>query len=88
MFQKVERLGGNNLWPRIILYKFRHDPLPGDQGIDLKQGGYDYYAVLVPTTNAGLLRAELQSISGNPNLYLRVGAAPTLNHYAQEQTRK
>jgi hypothetical protein len=54
-----------------------------DQGIDLKQGHFDLYAVVVPTNNAGLLRTELQAISGNPNLYLRVGAAPTLNHYAQ-----
>src|SRR5207244_2206374 len=58
------------------------NPLPGDQGIDLEQGEFDYYAVMVPTNNAGLLRAELQAISGNPNLYLRVGAAPTLAHYS------
>jgi len=56
--------------------------LPGDQGLDLTQGSYDYYAVIVPTNNTGLLRTELQAISGNPNLYLRAGAAPTLNHYA------
>ncbi|SPE53115.1 hypothetical protein SBV1_1640001 [Verrucomicrobia bacterium] len=59
------------------------DPQTGtvtDQGIDLKQGHFDVYAVVVPTTNAALLRTELQAISGNPNLYLRVGAAPTLNH--------
>jgi large repetitive protein len=55
-------------------------PLPGDQGIDLKQGEFDYYAVIVPTNNAALLRTELQAISGNPNLYLRTGAAPTLAH--------
>ena len=54
--------------------------LPGDQGIDLKQGQFDYYAVLVPTNNGALLRTELQAISGNPNLYLRVGVAPTLAH--------
>ncbi|MGA2556269.1 MAG: LamG-like jellyroll fold domain-containing protein, partial [Verrucomicrobiota bacterium] len=62
------------------------DPQTGtvtDQGIDLKQGHFDIYAVVVPTNNAALLRTELQAISGNPNLYLRVGAAPTLNHYAQ-----
>jgi hypothetical protein len=58
-------------------------PLPGDQGIDLKQGYYDYYAVMVPNTNAGLLRTELLAISGNPQLYLRVGAAPTLAHLSQ-----
>jgi hypothetical protein len=59
------------------------NPLPGDQGIDLAQGGFDFYAVMVPTNNAAVLRTELQAISGNPNLYLRVGAAPTLNHYAE-----
>jgi hypothetical protein len=56
------------------------NPLPGDQGIDLKQGQFDYYAVIVPTNNAAVLRTVLQAISGNPNLYLRVGAAPTLAH--------
>jgi hypothetical protein len=61
------------------------NPLPGDQGIDLAEGHYDFYAVEVPTNNAGLLRTELQAISGNPNLYIRVGAAPTFNHYAQGQ---
>jgi hypothetical protein len=57
-------------------------PLPGDQGLDLAQGQYDFYAIVVPTNNAGLLRTELQAISGTPNLYLRVGAAPTFNHYS------
>ena len=47
------------------------NPLPGDQGIDLAQGEFDYYAVIVPTNNAAVLRTELQAISGNPNLYLR-----------------
>jgi hypothetical protein len=56
------------------------NPLPGDQGIDLAQGEFDYYAVIVPTNNAAVLRTELQAISGNPNLYLRAGAAPTLAH--------
>jgi hypothetical protein len=55
---------------------------PGDGGTDLKQGEFDYYAVLVPANNAGLLRTELKAISGNPDLYLRVGAAPSLAHYA------
>ena len=54
--------------------------LPGDHGVDLAQGQYDFYAIMVPTNNAGLLRTELQAISGNPALYLRAGAAPTSNH--------
>jgi len=56
--------------------------LPGDQGVDLAQGQYDFYAIEVPTNNAGLLRTELQAISGSPNFYLRAGAAPTFNHGA------
>ena len=56
--------------------------LPGDQGVNLAQGQYDFYAIIVPTNNAGLLRTELQAISGNPNLYIRVGAMPTTDHYA------
>jgi hypothetical protein len=36
--------------------------------------------VVVPTNNAAVLRTVLQAISGNPNLYLRTGAAPTLAH--------
>jgi len=57
--------------------------LPGDQGVDLAQGQYDFYAVIVPTNNAGLLHTELLAISGNSQLYIRVGAAPTPNHYAE-----
>ena len=57
-------------------------PVTGDQGVDLAQGSYHFYAVIVPTNNAGLLRTELQAISGDPHLYIRAGAAPTFNHYA------
>jgi hypothetical protein len=67
-------------------------PLFGDTGIDtngvpfsdpntfLQQGFLHYYAVLVPETNYGVLRAALEAISGNPDLYLRYGAPPTLYH--------
>ncbi|MBM3880909.1 MAG: DUF5011 domain-containing protein [Verrucomicrobia bacterium] len=58
-------------------------PLPGDQGIDLEQGRFHYYGIEVPPGNAGLLRTELQAISGNPNLYLQAGSAPTISHYTQ-----
>ena len=54
--------------------------LSGDQSIFLEQGSLDYYAVQVSGTNQGLLRAQLEAISGNPDLYLRVGAVPTLYH--------
>ncbi len=59
------------------------NPLPGDQGIDLKQGYFDFYAVNVPGTNAALLRTELIALSGNPQIYLRAGAAPTTAHLSQ-----
>ncbi|MBC8097544.1 MAG: PPC domain-containing protein, partial [Akkermansiaceae bacterium] len=55
-------------------------PLAGDQSLFLEQGSLHYYAVIVPQTNQGLLRAQLEAISGNPDLYLRVGAVPTLYH--------
>lgn len=55
-------------------------PLAGDQSIFLEQGSLHYYAVHVPTNNIGLLRAQLEAISGNPDLYLRVGSVPTLYH--------
>ena len=61
-------------------------PLSGDQGIDLKQGEFDYYAVLVPSNNGSLLRTVVQAISGNPNIYLRMGVAPTLAHYSSGTT--
>ncbi len=54
--------------------------LGGDQSIFLEQGFLHYYAVEVPGTNNGLLRAQLEAISGNPDLYLRVGSVPTLYH--------
>jgi hypothetical protein len=50
--------------------------------VDLAQGQYDFYAVIVPTNNAGLLHAQLTAISGNPQLFVRVGAAPTPDHHA------
>jgi hypothetical protein len=56
-------------------------PLPGDQGVDLEKGRFHYYAVVVPSNNVGVLRTRLDAISGNPDLYIRVGGAPTLSHY-------
>jgi len=55
-------------------------PLAGDQGIDLELGRYHYYAINVPTNNAGLLRVQLEGISGNPDFYLRTGLIPTASH--------
>jgi hypothetical protein len=55
--------------------------LEADQGVDLAQGQFNYYAIIVPTNNTGILRTRLDAISGNPNLYIRAGAASTLSHY-------
>ena len=52
-----------------------------DQGTDLAQGAFDYYAVTVPPGNIGVMRTRLDAISGNPNLHIRVGAPSTLSHY-------
>jgi len=54
--------------------------LPGDQGVDLEQGSFHFYAVLVPSNNVGVLRTRLDAISGDPNLYIRTNKAPTLTH--------
>jgi hypothetical protein len=54
--------------------------LPGDQGIDLEQGRYHYYAVTVPTNNGGLMRVQLDAISGDSDLYMRLGQVPTASH--------
>ena len=54
---------------------------PGDQGTDLGNGNFHYYAVTVPANNVGLLRTRLDAISGNPNLYIRSGGLPTPNLY-------
>ena len=55
----------------------------GDTGVvNLQQDSSDYYAVVVPPGNGGLLRTELDAFSGNPNLYLRYKAPPTVSHNA------
>ena len=50
------------------------------QGSFLGKGNFDYYEIIVPTNNTGVLRTRLDAISGNPNLYIRAGGAPTLSH--------
>ena len=55
--------------------------LPADQGTDLAQGKFHYYAVVIPANNLGILRTRLDAISGDPNLYIRAGGLPTLSHY-------
>ncbi|MBK8102496.1 MAG: FG-GAP repeat protein [Cellvibrionales bacterium] len=51
-----------------------------DQGTDLKVGRMHFYRVTVPAGNAGLLKTELQALSGNPQLYIRRNGMPTLDH--------
>jgi hypothetical protein len=56
-------------------------PLPSSgQGTDLGIGDFHFYSFIVPDGNAGLLRAQLLAISGNPDLYVRRGGVPTLDH--------
>ena len=54
--------------------------LPGDQGTDLGQGDFHFYAFTVPAGNVGLLRVESLAISGNPDVYIRRGGVPTFDH--------
>lgn len=54
--------------------------LPGDQGTDLEAGRYHFYAVEVPTNNAGLMAVQLVAISGNPDFCLRTNLPPTFSH--------
>jgi len=54
--------------------------LSDDQGVDLAKGLYHFYAIEIPEGNGGLLRAQLEAISGNPDLYIRRGFIPTIDH--------
>jgi large repetitive protein len=54
--------------------------LPGDQGIDLEFGKYHYYAVTVPTNCGGLMRVQMDAISGNADLFIRTNLVPTASH--------
>ncbi|MCC5808421.1 MAG: hypothetical protein JJU00_18985 [Opitutales bacterium] len=58
------------------------NPLPEDQGTDLPGGDYHIYAIDVPPDNGGLLRTVIESIGGNPNLYIRPALLPSLDHRA------
>jgi hypothetical protein len=56
--------------------------LSGDRGVYLGNRQWHFYAIDVPEGNSGLLRTELQAISGNPDLYIREDGVPTLIHSA------
>ena len=48
-----------------------------DQGVDLAQSDYHYYAFTVPASNAGLVHVELIAINGNPDLFIRPQTLPS-----------
>jgi len=53
-----------------------------DQGTDLAKGEWHFYRVTVPVDNSALLRTVLEALSGMPQLYLRTGNVPSIDHYA------
>jgi hypothetical protein len=56
------------------------NPSTHDQGVDLAQDDWHFYRVTVPTNNGGMLRTMVEALSGNPELYLRNGSAPSMFH--------
>ncbi|MCF7734366.1 MAG: hypothetical protein K9N23_21975, partial [Akkermansiaceae bacterium] len=56
--------------------------LADDQGLDLGQEDWRFYAVTVPSGNRRLLRTVLEALNGQPQLYIRAGAIPTTQHAA------
>ena len=54
--------------------------LPGDQGIDLGEDDWHFYAVDVPDGNGGLLQTELQAINGDPELFIGERGLPGLGY--------
>ncbi len=56
--------------------------LPSDIGIgrDLGQDLWEFYATDVPEGNLGLLRVTLESLNGNPNVFIRRNGIPTTDH--------
>ena len=57
-------------------------PAGGNPDTTLSQDDWHFYAVNIPDGNAGVLRTLLESVSGNPDLYLRAGNIPTTDHKA------
>jgi hypothetical protein len=58
----------------------------GDQGIDLGQGDYHFYAVTVPPGNGALLRVQLDAINGTPELYVKRDIVAKRNGYERSLT--
>jgi hypothetical protein len=59
-----------------------YNPVTMDQGTDLANGDWHFYRITVPTGNGALLRTIVDALSGQPELYLRASAVPTINHQA------
>lgn len=57
-------------------------PLEGNGSIFLEQGNVDYYGFIVPTQNVGVVKVYLESVSGNPDVYMRQNLPPTVHHTA------
>lgn len=55
-------------------------PIAGDQSIFLDQGYQHFYAFVIPSTNLGVVRVSVETSSGNPDAFVRYGAAPTVLH--------
>ena len=47
-----------------------------DGGLALAEGTTDYFQIMVPENNGGLLRLELEAISGDPDFYVYPAACP------------
>lgn len=80
-------LDGTNTAPGLTLPVFGDSgvatngvPLGGDQGLDIELGKYHFYALSIPSNNVGVLRVQLEAISGNPDFYLRPDFIPTAAH--------
>jgi len=56
------------------------EALSGDQGIDLGEDDWHFYAIDVPEGNGGLLRTELQAINGDPQLYIGERGMPGIGY--------
>lgn len=55
-------------------------PTPQQTERPLSQDDWHFYAISIPDGNPGALRTMLETISGNPDLYIRAGAIPTTDH--------
>jgi len=49
-------------------------------GRELSQDHWDFYALDVAEENPGLMRFVLEASNGNPNVYIRLGGIPTMDH--------